>query len=162
MGRHKTSKTSIEAIEKKEKILALRLQGLTFQEIGDRLGLHKQRAWEVVMDHIKETQETMREEAVQIRAMEIDRLDRLFASHFPVACGGRVDGVVLPPDSHSAKVCLQIMDRRARYLGLDMPQNHAVNLAGEVSVKQPVDLSKLTDDEIRMMIALNEKCSMQS
>jgi len=53
------------------------------------------------------------EPAEQVRKAELGRLDRLLMAHWPAA----VDG-----DAKATQTVLQIMDRRARYLGLDAPQ----------------------------------------
>jgi len=57
--------------------------------------------------------ETLREPAEQVRALELERLDLMLVAVWPSALGG---------DIAAQQQVLRLMDRRARYLGLDAPQ----------------------------------------
>jgi hypothetical protein len=52
------------------------------------------------------------EDADKVRTLELARLDAMLAGMWPGAIAG---------DGHAVDACLKLMDRRARYLGLDAP-----------------------------------------
>lgn len=101
------------AREREAAILRLRAEGRTFAQIADDLGFSSastcHRAYRRALDR------TVREAADELRALESERLDALWRRWFALATD---------PDNAShqaARVCLRIMERRARLLGLDAP-----------------------------------------
>jgi hypothetical protein len=55
---------------------------------------------------------TIRAPADEVRLLDLVRLDKLWAAHYTRACRG---------NHRSTMICLRIMERRARLLGLDAP-----------------------------------------
>ncbi len=109
-GQSLTSKGRIEAKQKATQAVELRKGGATYQSIADVLGYNSpQAAWEAVT---RTLMETMREPADELRKLEVDRLDSLFLTVYPMAKQGILSAV---------DRCLRIMERRARLLGLDAP-----------------------------------------
>lgn len=108
--RNQTSPEVIENAARKAKALEMRQEGRTFQEIADELGWNSpQAAWEAVKSAIAEI---TREPAQELVTLELERLDKVFGMFFLQAQAG---------DSFALASMLRIMDRRARYLGLDAP-----------------------------------------
>ncbi len=108
---NKTSPKTIAAQERAAKALELRKQGLTFENIAAQCGYAgKQGAFEAVSTAIRAI---TREPAEGVLALDLERLDGLFAPAHLAATGG--DWVAL-------SACLRIMERRAKLLGLDAPQ----------------------------------------
>ena len=90
--------------------LDLRLAGASYRQIGDTLGVSHVQAIRDVATMIKEY---ATEPADQVRKAEAARLDKLMLAHWPQAIKG---------DVRATTMVLQIMDRRARLLGLNAPQ----------------------------------------
>ena len=99
-----------ETNRRRLKALDLRLAGATYRQLGEMLGVHYSTAWDDVQIMLAEYG---REPAEAIRNAEVARLDRLLMAHWPKAVQG---------DAKATATVLSIMDRRARLLGLDAPQ----------------------------------------
>lgn len=106
-------------IERRRKLaLELRLQGLTYSAIAEELrgtpGVSKtynhSMAHTDVKDGLKVLREEMAELAAEVLDMELQRLDVMLSGVWEAAANGDAAGV---------STALRIMDRRARYLGLD-------------------------------------------
>jgi hypothetical protein len=113
----------------------LRVEGLTYQAIADRLGFtHRDLARRAVERVLLAT---VREVGDELRALELARLDRLWAAAWqvmnadhPVVSHGRVvvDEVGVPvsdwrPVLAAIDRLLRVMERRSALLGLDAPRN---------------------------------------
>lgn len=113
----KTSPARLRAVERAGQALALRADGRTFHEIAERLGYRsRQAAHDAVQRALLLT---LQEPAQTVRALDLERLDRLWLAHFKRAEQGRVS---------SAHVCIRILERRARLLGLDAPEKIDANV----------------------------------
>lgn len=115
----------------KAEVMRLRRTGTTFQEIGDELGVTRQRAHQI---YTKALKEIPAQEVTEYRAEQADRLDALLVKanevlarqHITVSNGKVVmlDGRPVPDDGptlDAIKTVLAIEDRRAKLLGLDTP-----------------------------------------
>ena len=99
----KASARAIQAVD-------MRLAGSAYSDIAKALGYADESgAWRAV-DRLLSRQK--RESADAIRGIEVNRLDKLIAAIWPRALAG---------DGKMIDVVLRIMERRARYLGLDAP-----------------------------------------
>lgn len=104
--------------ERRAKAVALRLAGLDFQTIADKLhyadraAAHKDitRAMEANVAEMNRNADVLRQE-------ELDRLMRLQLGVWPAATAG---------DPKAVQVALGIIDRRCKLLGLDAPVRHEV------------------------------------
>lgn len=122
------------------KALALRRAGATYEQVARELGLaNRSVAFKLVQGAIADIP---REEAQECLSLELDRLDTLLrgglfekARRGDVQCIDRV---------------LRIMDRRARYLGLDSPEKR--EHSGAVSI----DLSEMMAAAERMRERLSK------
>ena len=102
----------VTAAERKVQAIELRKAGATYQAIGDQIGVSRQAVHKMIQATLREWNETTHDEAEEMRAIELERLDAMQVGLWSAATRGdtkAVDGV------------LKIMDRRARYLGLDLP-----------------------------------------
>lgn len=100
----------VQAHERKLKALEMRKARATYAQIGAALGVTKNAAWKLVQSALKET---IREPAEEVRALELETLDRLQFALWQQATNGNhgaVDRV------------LRVMERRAKLLGLDAPE----------------------------------------
>jgi hypothetical protein len=94
-------------------ILNMRLRGLTFPEIAEKLpadGFRKVSVSRVGAIVAKALRSCREPPARELRQLELLRLDQLQAAHYKAAMGG---------DASAAARVLSIMDRRAKLLGLD-------------------------------------------
>ncbi len=124
----KTSKTRIIAAERRVEALRLRRAGLNFEQIGQHLGVSKERAYKLVSEELAKIRKCLSQETEEVRLMELERLDDLFRQSYSAALGGDLRGV----DS-----CLRVMTRRAALLGLDAPNR----VVSEMLVQSPEWLS---------------------
>jgi hypothetical protein len=110
MSTAKRTKLQPEVIAKERQSLLLRQQGYTFDEIASRLGYKGESGAREAFR--RALLRTLQEPAREVRELEINRLDIA-----QVAIWDRVQNGDLP----AIVVLLKIMERRAKYLGLDAP-----------------------------------------
>lgn len=90
--------------------LALRKRGASYDAIAAALGYAgKSGAFKAVL---RALHETLVEPTAEVRALELERLDHMPAAVWTAALTG---------DIPAQQQVLRLMDRRARYLGLDAP-----------------------------------------
>lgn len=106
---HPRRVSRIRIAERRAQALELRRSGMDYREIAARLGVSTTLAWRDVQAAVKDI---IREPAEDVRTLEIERLDRLFEAHYARALNG---------DHRSTELCLKVMDRRGRMLGIDLP-----------------------------------------
>lgn len=112
-----TSPRRISAARRAARALELRSTGATFAEIARRLGYSSKTG---AHDAVKRGLDaTLRKPADTLRKLDLERLDRLFATHYPRACRG---------DHQATLACLRVMERQAALLGLDAPVRTAGRL----------------------------------
>lgn len=109
--------------ERATKVIELRRRGLTFQQIGDRLGVTKQRAHEMYTLVMADEQT---EQVSAYRAEQAMRLDALSVEAWNVIDRNRLvnDEMVLG----AILALTKIEERRAKLYGLDAPAKHAVTV----------------------------------
>lgn len=111
MSESKTSVKRLAAKERAIKALELRKEGKGFQEIAHILGYSSvSGAYDAVMGALHDT---LQEPADAVRAMELERIDAMLEAQWPAARGGHL---------RAQEMVLRLMERRAKYLGLDAPQ----------------------------------------
>jgi len=110
---------------RRQRALALRMSGATYEAIGTTLGIATMTAWKHVQRALTETRDQSNEQADLLREQELARLDRIQLGFWTAAMRG---------NPAAADRVLRIMERRARLLGLDAP----VRLAGEVGAPTEV------------------------
>lgn len=104
--------------ERRAKAVAMRLAGLDFQTIADRLGYSDRAAAHKDITRAMEANvQEMHRNADVLRQEELDRLNRLQAGLWPAAAAG---------DPKAVQAVLGIIDRRCKLLGLDAPIRHEV------------------------------------
>lgn len=105
----KSGKDTIDARQRMFEVLELRKQGLNFRQIADRVdGISNPgNAYRLFK---KALTEVTREPAEEVLTLELERLDTMLVGLWKRASTG---------DEWAIDRVLKIMDRRARYLGLD-------------------------------------------
>lgn len=112
MQRNIRNGAAVQGAEQRIKCLQLRKLGLSYQEIGDQLGISRQQAHKHVWKALDQYAITTEEEVAEAKATELARLDGMLKGHYPKAMAGHVG---------SAQICLKINERRSKLLGLDAP-----------------------------------------
>jgi hypothetical protein len=107
--------------ERAGQALDLRKAGLTFKEIGRRMGFTEQHAHRLVTEELARLNARRAESAAAVTRLELERLDALLAAVWPKALEG---------DLPCIDRVLAVLARRARLLGLDQekPAGPAVAL----------------------------------
>lgn len=98
------------AMDRACQAFALRRAGLGYAAIAVELGCSAPTAKSCVDQWLGFMAEHLREDHADVLAIEVDRLDGLTETYYPLALAG---------DGKAAEVVLRVMERRARYLGLD-------------------------------------------
>ena len=125
MSESRTSVRRLAARERQIRALELRREGKSFPQIARELGYRSVAgAYDSVMGALRET---VREPAEQVRALELERIDLMFAAVWPTALEGHIA---------AQQQVLRLMDRRARYLGLDQPLKVDVEAKVRVMAEQ--------------------------
>lgn len=142
MPEARTSPRRIAAAERRRRALQLKLAGATFEQIartptdaanGDHRPLYssRQRAHEAVQKALKEIQAETRGSAEELRTLELARLESMQMALWPSTrptkpvsqeckgCGAEVT-MYREPDKEAVDRVIKIMERRAKYLGLDV------------------------------------------
>jgi AraC-like DNA-binding protein len=115
-------------------VVQLRLSGHSYDEIAQYLGLSKRRVQRIIE---RELSRSFREPTELLLQMELDRLDALQRAYWDAAIAG---------DGEAADRVLRIMDRRARYLGLDRQDTVQEDL-GKAVLKLVTRLQELAGGE---------------
>lgn len=181
------STPNIKTKETQKQICELRLQGYSWPEIGEKMGMKPAHAHE---QHRRALAAIIREPAMEVREMEIRRLDALlrdlhddYRKFFPVVNAGQVVRDVLEDENGDPILqedgrmktykledigprlqildrMLKIQERRAKLLGLDAPVRRTLEGADGGPVKfDHNSLRGLTEAELTAFIALMEKAA---
>src|SRR5262245_34596354 len=129
-----TSRFRVGRARRAVEALELREKGLTFREIGARMGVSRPRAFQLVSEELARVNARRAEQAAEITRLELLRLDALHRVAWKKAMRGHLPSI---------DRVLGIMARRARLLGLD-----AGGSRGEVTV-QNVNVGVVMTDRER-------------
>ena len=112
-----TKANKVETLKRETQVLELRAQGWTWQRIADATGYANASAAYNAFDNA--IKRTMQPASDEVRTLELERLDR-FLSYLWTA--------IEQGDPAAIDRGLKIMDRRAKYLGLDAPTKSQVEV----------------------------------
>jgi len=132
-----------ERLEQMKTCLAHRIAGLSYDQMAVETGL----AYTTCRKAVKEAlAQSVTEMADEVRSIEMQRLDEMLMAHWPER-----------GEPRHADVIMKLMDRRSKYLGLDVPQTDLMDAAqalrefiGAASRNTGADISPAspsTDDE---------------
>ncbi len=113
--------------------LGLRRAGLSYRQIGERMGLSLGRAYSLVSEALSQI---IHEEATALRDLEASRLDTMQAAIWSRAVTG---------DLRAIDTALRISARRSRLLGLDLADSGAAIPADEVETLARVYVEAAVD-----------------
>lgn len=127
----KASRKRSKSLTRREQAVALRVQGLSYLEIGRRMSITKQTAHSLVTKGLQETARRMAEDAEDVRQIELDRLDLAIAL---------VMERVKKKDLAAVERLVRLEERRAKLLGLDAPDKYEHAGVGGSTLAAPVIL----------------------
>jgi len=134
-GRPKTGAQAIETAERYARVLELRKQGLTLQEIADVEGYAGTSGVHEALT--KAIARTVAEPAEDVRALEMLRLDALFKKAWEKVEAGNLT---------LGDFVLRLMARRAKLLGLDAPAQSKVEVEGNFKGLSDAEVVSLAID----------------
>ena len=169
-GNAHNDRVHIEATERQQKCLDMRITGMTFRQIGEALGLHESTVREHIWGALKKLAAQRDSKASELRELELQKLDsleraaRITLTRHRVCYtqGGKIvvdideatgqpykltdDGPVLA----AIGKLLDVGARRAKLLGLDAPTRQETSgpAGGPLELAVQHDLSKLSDEEL--------------
>jgi hypothetical protein len=126
------------AKERELQALEMRKRGMSYQAIGDALGITMQGASLCVKRALERLRVETDEKAEDVRDLELERLDKLMHIAQTAADQGELGAI---------DRILRIQERRSKYLGLDAPaktETHA-------TVAASVDMSGLDDRQLSQL-----------
>jgi hypothetical protein len=117
--------------------LNLRRQGYVFTAIAETMGISTPYAEKLVKRALREI---IKPEAEALLKLELDRLDMMFQPAYAAATYKDPETGNLVFNKEATEVCLKIMERRAKCLGLDSPVKAELNKNLNVNAKDPVQI----------------------
>ena len=115
----------------------LRLNGLSYKEIGARLKITDMGAYKCIMRCLERELTDIRERIPAMRKIELNRCDKMLK-----AIAGRVNR----GDLKAISIALKIAERRARLAGLDSPVDVKLSGTGEGGAISIEIFRKMIDD----------------
>lgn len=143
MARQSTTAEQLTTADRRAFVLAMRKAGATYRKIAAAAvsrfgagalpeGWDERYAYKDICRELARLRETMGEDADVIRQVELERLDRLTEAVWSRATAG---------DDAAIDRVLKLMDRRARYLGLNRPEGLEVSGPGGEALAAKVYLN---------------------
>ena len=118
------SAQNVRGLDHKIRALQLRQEGYRYREIAVQLGITEQGAHQLVIDELRRQKTQLPELADEVRRLELERLDAMQLALVTKVKKG---------DTAAIQTVLKIMERRAKLLGLDAPQEFTLLLKREVA-----------------------------
>ncbi len=106
------SRKNITTAVFEKKAMEMRMQGMSYEAIGAKLGYSSNATHAAVMRVLKFHDEDVKEKVPQARQLELDRCDKMLDALWPKVKAG---------DTYAIGAALKVAERRARLSGLDMP-----------------------------------------
>lgn len=137
MGKSKAAPEKVIAAERRVKALELRKLGFTYRRIGEQLGVTEAGAHKMVTKSLRELDEKSAESAIEVRRLELERLDGWTLRVAQEIEKGRA--------LRAIDRGLRIQARRAKLLGLDAPTKLELGQVTDELVKSLVEASNAGD-----------------
>jgi hypothetical protein len=132
--------------------MELRKAGASYREIASETQVSLRTAWRDVKTELERLAHDTQQTTLMFREMELQRLDRLQLSLWSKAVGYTdKQGVVHEPDKRAVELVLRIMERRARLLGLDAPQQ--VEMAAVVGISDASEIQQRVAAKLAAFVA---------
>lgn len=146
--RSSSSKGQVEAITRERHALALEMRkyGYSYEQVAEHFEVSTAAARALVKNAMEQA---IREPGQEVIDLELERLDQLYRLAMNAAVAGDTDAITK---------ALAIMQRRAKYLGLDAPEKKELTGAngGPMQVAG-LDLKGMSDEDLKKVKALLAK-----
>jgi hypothetical protein len=138
-------------MDRNAKIIDLKIAGASERAIAKEVGLSCAQVDRIIQDYYKAADKIKSRRGSRMVDMELDRLDKLTLALFANR-----------NDPRTADTLLHIMERRAKYLGLDKPIKIDANNTNTGEMKQSINFTKLPDDKLDQLLALIDEATKSS
>ena len=143
-------------VSRNKMILDLRIAGMSEQAIADEMTakghpISDTSVHRIVRTALDRENRLLSLKQDQLLRHELDRLDKMTVALF----ANRNDPAV-------ANALIKIMDRRAKYLGLDSPIKIDANNKTTGEMKQSINFTQLSDDKLDQLLALVDEATKSS
>jgi predicted transcriptional regulator len=135
-----TGRSTVFTAERRRRAVELRKQGLTLEQIGQRLGVSGVMAHRYIKDSLATLQAQTQDITATERRLELSRLDALHRDLWKTIFEGNSEPEL---KIKAILAMLKIMERRARLLGLDAPVKAAVAMAPGWEAPTPERLAEV-------------------
>lgn len=144
----------VDIVFKRAAAVALRRDGLTYEKIGNRIGISKQTAHAMVIAALDERRRELAESVDDVRDTEVVRLDKMTAFLFR-----RLDSPKNEDPERTITALLKVSERRSALLGLDAPKDYRFMPGGSLApaVDGDVDVTLLSTDQLRELEELRQR-----
>lgn len=116
MSQQKNTAQRLSVIQRQHHAVRLRMQNMTFQQIADALNVSVSQTHRYVQNALKQLAKQISEDTEELRALHLQRIDRMAASLWPEAQSGNTQAIT---------TMLKLMEREANLIGLDAPPKKA-------------------------------------
>jgi|TARA_Y100000593_G_C4279956_1_gene322230 hypothetical protein len=113
----KTKSRMVKAKDREKQVLELRRAGFSYEVIGKQVGMSRAGAYKCVKRHMDKIDNECTDLADDVRQLELQRLDEITSTIWPYVIQGQTQYI---------DRILKVMDRRAKYLGIDAPEKQEV------------------------------------
>ena len=128
---------AVSATKKREQIVDLRIQGYSYADIGNMVGVSRDHAHSVVKDYMIEFRERMIDSVEHAVTIEVERLDQCIRVMFAK--------VLSSGDCDAARTLSTLMQRKSSYLGLDKAGKLEIDHKKVYVGVSPDDWKKMSD-----------------
>lgn len=135
MGKKLDART-LQISERRDQVIQLRRAGLSIRDIAARVNADPKTVHADIKTMLADAIRENVDNADQLRALEIERLDRVMLGLSPLVFPSKGGAT---PDLKAVDRYLRISEQRARLLGLYAPVKQDVQVSGALSWKQMLD-----------------------
>ena len=132
-----TKDIRLQAMDRKDQALELRMGGWSQRAIGQELGISTQRVAQLLTEILTEMEDHAEKNIDNVRRLEVQRLDEMIEAIWERAKSGELECL---------DRVIKLMDRRTKYLGLDAPVKTQAN---DTLVKLQAGLTSETANFVR-------------
>lgn len=134
-----TQPKKLTARQREKESLDLRMTGMTYQEIGDALGITRQGAHAAVVRALEKLESDIGKKAELVRKLELQRLDRLQRASWIEATRGNKDAI--------ANI-LRIITMRLKLMGLEHPIQVSIENRMHLEIIEIIREGAITFDQL--------------
>lgn len=140
---YRTGSRALKYLERRAIAFEMRKEGFSYREIADAIRMSPEAAYRLVKREVVELVTLTKEDAEEVRQLELERLDAMLA-------GGLMKRAMTGKDDDAVDRVIKIMERRSKYSGLDAASR--TEITGKdgrpIEVEDPRELLNRRLDEL--------------